>query len=48
MDDKEIDYDALKKRGFLKQKQDGYFLLRTRTTEGNYSADQFEILVEVA
>lgn len=48
MDDKQIDYDALKKRGFLKQKQDGYFLLRTRTTQGNYSSQQFVTLVEVA
>ena len=36
----EIDYDALKKRGFLRQKQDGYFLLRLRVSCGNYSAAQ--------
>jgi dissimilatory sulfite reductase (desulfoviridin) alpha/beta subunit len=35
-----IDYDALKKRGFLRQKQEGYFLLRTRMASGNFSAEQ--------
>lgn len=38
----EIDYDALKRRGFLRQKQEGYFLLRLRVPCGNYSAAQLE------
>lgn len=48
MHTEKIDYDELKKRGFLKQKQEGYFLLRTRTTAGNYSAQQIATLVEVS
>lgn len=43
-----IDYDALKKRGFLRQKQDGFFLLRTRSSVGNYSADQITALIEIS
>lgn len=31
-----IDYDALKKRGFLRQKQEGFFVLRTRVPHGVY------------
>ena len=45
---KEIDYDALKKRGFLRQKQDGQFLLRTRTSSGNYSAEQIAVLLDIS
>ncbi len=45
---REIDYDALKKRGFLRQKQDGYFLLRTRMGTGNYSADQLAAFSEIS
>ena len=48
MDKRDIDYDDLKKRGFLRQKQDGYFILRTRTTRGNYTDDQLETLLAVA
>ncbi|MBL7071580.1 MAG: hypothetical protein ISS26_05370 [Candidatus Omnitrophica bacterium] len=40
-----IDYDAFKKRGFLRQKQEGLFVLRTRGQAGNYSAEQLSILV---
>ncbi len=43
-----IDYDALKKRGFLKAKQDGYFVLRTRMLAGNYNALHFEKLAEIS
>lgn len=43
-----IDYDALKKRGFLRQKQDGFFILRTRMAGGNYSADHIRALAEIA
>jgi dissimilatory sulfite reductase (desulfoviridin) alpha/beta subunit len=48
MAEQSIDYDALKKRGFLRQKQDGYFLLRTRTTAGNFSIAQVEALLKIA
>jgi len=36
----DINYDALKKRGFLRQKQEGFFILRTRGLSGNYSEKQ--------
>lgn len=48
MQTQQIDYDALKKRGFLRQKQEGYFLLRTRTDAGNFSAAQLAALVNIA
>ncbi len=48
MEETPIDYDAFKKRGFLRQKQDGYFLLRTRTAGGNYNAQQISVLADVA
>lgn len=38
----DIDYDALKRRGFLRQKQEGYFLLRLRATAGTFTADQLQ------
>ena len=37
-----IDLDALKKRGFLKAKEEGYFTLRLRNRVGNFSAEQLE------
>jgi len=43
-----IDYDALKKRGFLRQKQDGLFVLRTRMSEGVYKKEQLEKINEIA
>lgn len=43
-----IDYDALKQRGFLRQKQDGFFLLRTRMTSGQYSAQQLNALTKIS
>lgn len=42
------DYDALKKRGFLRAKQDGYFTLRTRMPAGNYDARHLLKLAEIA
>ena len=48
METKEIDLDALKRRGFSKQRQESYFLMRTRTTGGNYSADQLAVLIEIS
>ena len=44
----EINYDALKKRGFLKQKQEGFFILRTRSQAGNYSAKELLALYEIS
>jgi len=43
-----IDYEALNKRGFLRQKQNGFFILRTRTTEGNYNADQLSAIAGIS
>ncbi|MFH1772526.1 MAG: hypothetical protein ABH872_06885 [Candidatus Omnitrophota bacterium] len=43
-----IDYDALKKRGFLRARQDGFFTLRTRMPAGNYDAGHLEKLSEIA
>jgi len=44
----DIDYDALKKRGFLRQRQDGFFLLRTRMTSGKYTKEQLLGLSEIS
>lgn len=43
-----IDYDALKKRGFLRQRQEGLFVLRTRMSEGIYQGEQLEKINEIA
>ncbi|MBU2103259.1 MAG: hypothetical protein ABH865_03750 [Candidatus Omnitrophota bacterium] len=43
-----IDYDALKKRGFLRQKQEGFFLLRVRMACGNFSLACLEKVIEIA
>lgn len=43
-----IDYDALKKRGFLKQRQPGFFVLRTRMPSGVYTKEQLEKLAEIS
>lgn len=48
MTDKNIDYDALKKRGFLQAKQEDTFTLRTRKAAGNYDAKQLEKLSSIA
>jgi len=45
---KNIDYDGLKKRGFLKQKQDGFVILRTRTAGGVYTKEHLEKLSQIA
>lgn len=44
----EINYDALKKRGFLRQKQDGFFVLRARNNHANFSAEHLEKLIVIA
>jgi len=43
-----IDYDGLKKRGFLRQKQDGFFVLRIRMSLGVYTREQLEKLTEIS
>ncbi len=43
-----IDYDALKKRGFLRQKQEGFFVLRTQGAIGNYNAEQMSIIGDIS
>jgi len=43
-----IDYEDLKKRGFLKQRQDGFVILRTRTAFGVYAKEHIEKLAEIA
>lgn len=44
-----IDYDDLKKRGFLKQKQEGFFVLRTRMpSTGAYTGDQLKKLADIS
>lgn len=43
-----IDYDILKKRGFLRAKQDGFFTLRTRMSSGNYKGEHLERISEIA
>jgi anaerobic sulfite reductase subunit C len=44
----EIDYDALKKRGFLQSKHEGEFTLRTRMPAGNYGSNHLSKLSEIA
>lgn len=46
--DKNIDLDFLKKRGFLKERQDGYFTLRLRALAGNLSFEQLNKISEVS
>ena len=43
-----IDYEALKKQGFLKQKQEGFFIFRTRKVAGNYSTKQLIAIAEIS
>jgi dissimilatory sulfite reductase (desulfoviridin) alpha/beta subunit len=43
-----IDYDALKKRGFLRQRQDGFFILRVKMPHGVFNAEHFEKLIEIS
>ena len=43
-----IDYDGLKKRGFLRQKQEGFFVLRTRMPNGIYSNAALERISAIA
>ncbi len=43
-----LDYDGLKKRGFLRSKEDGLLTMRTRKIAGNYSGDQLALLGKIA
>lgn len=43
-----IDYEDLKKRGFLRQKQDGLFLFRTRMSSGIYKKEQLDKVGQIA
>jgi len=45
----DINYDGLKKRGFLRQKQDGFFVLRTRiSAKGVYTKEQLQELARIS
>lgn len=44
----DIDYEDLKRRGFLKQKQDAFFVLRARMSSGVYNSDNLKALSEIA
>jgi dissimilatory sulfite reductase (desulfoviridin) alpha/beta subunit len=43
-----IDYDNLKKRGFLRQKQEGFFVLRARMPHGLYDAKSLSKINDIA
>ncbi len=43
-----IDYEDLKKRGFLRQKQDGLFLFRVRMSSGALKKEQLDKISQVA
>ena len=44
----DIDYEDLKKRGFLRQKQEGFFLFRTRMSSGIYRREQLDKVSQLA
>lgn len=44
----DIDYDNLKKRGFLRQRQDGLFLFRIRMSSGVLKKEQLDKINQVA
>ncbi len=43
-----IDYDALKKRGFLRQKQDGLFVLRAKMPYGVFKKEHLKKLADIS
>jgi len=43
-----FDYENLKKRGFLRQKQDGFFLFKTRMSSGIYKKEQLDKVSRIA
>jgi dissimilatory sulfite reductase (desulfoviridin) alpha/beta subunit len=48
MAEKTVDYAALKKGGFMRQKQKGYFSLRLAVVGGNLTAENIKTVAEVA
>ncbi|MFH1063368.1 MAG: hypothetical protein V1747_10885 [Candidatus Omnitrophota bacterium] len=48
MEQNYLDNDALKKRGFLKSRAEGEYVLRTRMPAGNYSSSHLKILSNIA
>ncbi|MDO8536236.1 MAG: hypothetical protein Q7S30_04430 [Candidatus Omnitrophota bacterium] len=48
MSAEDIDYDGLKKRGFLRQKQDGFFVLRAKMPHGVYKKADLSKIGEIA
>ena len=48
MNTPEIDYEDLKRRGFLRARQEGYFTLRTRMPAGNYGPSHLKKVAEIA
>ena len=44
----QVDYAALKKGGFMRQKQKGYFSLRIQVVGGNLTAENIKAVSEVA
>lgn len=48
MNTENIDYDALKKRGFLRARQEGFFTLRVRMPAGNYQHNHLERLAQLS
>ncbi len=48
MSEKNIDYGGLKKRGFLRERQEGFFTLRTRGPSGNYSQKHLAGLAKIS
>lgn len=47
-EEKKIDYASLKKGGFMRQKQKGYFSLRLQVVGGNLTAENIKTVSEVA
>ncbi len=48
MSSENIDYEDLKKRGFLRQKQEGLFLFRSRMSSGIYKKEQLDKISQIA
>ncbi len=48
MEQNKIDFEALKKCGFLKSRTEGEFALRTRMPAGNYTGANLKILANIA
>ena len=48
MAEKKADYAALKKGGFMRQKQKGYFSLRLQVVGGNMTAENIRTVSEVS